>query len=303
MIPSQPIKFDLCITTDWQYDKEFIDIICRLASFRSLSTLVVEPASLAGTLDQLNNGRISFSVLFDRASDTSPQFGQLQEAAQKFGCRIIDPLPAIRWASDKATMHLEFISRGLTTPYTIILPSYKERREPQLEQNELNRLGKPFVIKPANTTGGGIGVVKNAMSMAEVLETRQLYPGDKYLLQEKIKPVELDGRRFWFRCLYVFGRVLPLWWDDLTHIYEILTEQQIERYNLNALLEATKKIAEICGLTFFSTEIAKRENGDLVVVDYVNESCDMRLKSSHFDGVPDEIVEAVADRLISFLFD
>jgi nicotinamidase-related amidase len=31
-----------------------------------------------------------------------------------------------------------------------------------------------------------------------------------------------------------------------------------------------------------------------VVVDYVNEMCDMRLKSQHPDGVPDHIVESIA---------
>jgi len=40
---------------------------------------------------------------------------------------------------------------------------------------------------------------------------------------------------------------------------------------------------------FFSTEIALAKDGRYVVVDYVNDPCDMRPQSKHFDGVPDTI--------------
>ena len=34
-----------------------------------------------------------------------------------------------------------------------------------------------------------------------------------------------------------------------------------------------------------------KQGGTFVIIDYVNEICDMRLKSLHLDGVPDEIVQ------------
>jgi hypothetical protein len=64
------------------------------------------------------------------------------------------------------------------------------------------------------------------------------------------------------------------------------------------------KIYSICKLDFFSSEIAiTYRDGErkFVPVDYVNEMCDMRLKSKAFDGVPDEVVFKVADRIAEFV--
>ena len=39
-----------------------------------------------------------------------------------------------------------------------------------------------------------------------------------------------------------------------------------------------------------------------VVVDYVNEMCDMRLQSIHPDGVPERIVSSISEALVDFTF-
>jgi hypothetical protein len=36
-----------------------------------------------------------------------------------------------------------------------------------------------------------------------------------------------------------------------------------------------------------------------VVIDYVNEICDMRLQSQHYDGVLDEMVRKIAVQIVS----
>jgi len=38
-----------------------------------------------------------------------------------------------------------------------------------------------------------------------------------------------------------------------------------------------------------------------IAIDYVNEVPDMRLKSKAFDGVPDEIVQKIAQRIADFV--
>ncbi len=62
-----------------------------------------------------------------------------------------------------------------------------------------------------------------------------------------------------------------------------------------------KKIAEICKLDFFSTEIALTDGDKFVVVDYVNDMCDMRRKSQHYDGVPDNMVDEITMKLVSYV--
>ena len=158
-------------------------------------------------------------------------------------------------------------------------------------------LGVPFVVKPANTTGGSVGVVADASGPADVLAARRTYPADKYLLQEKVVPETRDGRRFWFRGFYVLGEVHLTWWDDRTHLYAELGPDEAAPLGLDPIYAVVRTIARVSRLRFFSTEVARDAGGRIVVVDYVNDICDMRLRSVHPDGVPDAVVARIADRI------
>ncbi len=81
---------------------------------------------------------------------------------------------------------------------------------------------------------------------------------------------------------------------DLTHLYDRVTPEEEKVFGLERLKDEARKIAEIAGLSFFSTEIAIVDRETFVVVDYVNDQCDMRLKSRFPDGVPDDVVDEIA---------
>ena len=80
----------------------------------------------------------------------------------------------------------------------------------------------------------------------------------------------------------------------MTHIYQPLHGKEMYGHHLEGLVEVTHKIQQVCGLDFFSTEIAITAEKKFVAVDYVNEICDMRLQSQHADGVPDSVVWAIS---------
>jgi hypothetical protein len=290
-------RYDLAITHDWEYDRDFVRLVAESARSRVLDTLLVAPADARRVLEDFRSGAIDFSVLLDRASGSSPEFVELQALALQRCRDVIEGLDKIRWASDKATMHLEFLSAGLHTPHTVILPAYAAQPDIRLTAHELAPLGVPFVIKPANTTGGSVGVVADAAGPADVLAARRTYPADKYLLQEKVIPEVRDGRRFWFRGFYVLGEVYLTWWDDRTHLYAELGYEEAARNGLIPIYGIVRTIARVSRLRFFSTEVARDVGGRIVVVDYVNEICDMRLRSAHADGVPDAVVARIADRI------
>ena len=291
-------KYDLAIAYDWVYDQDFVAMLAREAKQQGLTTLIVDETNLPDVLADVVQQKITLSALIDRASDTSPRFLPLQECLINSGALVIDPLPVIHRASDKATMHLEFIANGLNTPYTIILQPFHEKQDLMLQNEDLVHLGRSFIIKPANTTGGGIGVVSGAETLYDVIISRQEFKKDKYLLQEKVKPLTRDDKRFWFRCFYTSGLINCLWWNEKTHIFAKMTAAEITTYHLKPLFYIVKKIARISHLTFFSSEIVLTHSGQFVIVDYVNDSCDMRLQSKHADGVPDQFVYYIARRLI-----
>jgi len=293
-------RYDLALTFDWEYDGDFIRLVEESSRGHGLRTITIPPADAGRVLQAFRSGELDFRVLLDRASGSSADFISLQALAAERGRDVIESLEKLRWASDKATMHLEFLTAGIHTPYTVILPSHTTMPELALKPEELVPLGLPFVIKPANTTGGSLGVVAAAAGPEDVLAARRTYPADKYLLQEKIVPEIRDGKRFWFRGFYVLGEVYLTWWDDRTHLYAELAFDDVAAHSLGPLYAVVRTIARVSRLRFFSTEIVRDVRGRVLVVDYVNEVCDMRLQSAHPDGVPDAVVGRIANRIAAY---
>ncbi|MCX8057675.1 MAG: hypothetical protein N3F03_08720 [Ignavibacteria bacterium] len=294
-------KFDLAIAYSWEYDDDFIEAIKNLFNERNLSFLPISFDNLNEVINKIEENRVSINYFLDRASDAEEEFIPLAKLIQQKNVFIINQYSNVEFAIDKATMHLEFISNGINTPYTIIISPYKEKKEIELSLEQLAKLGRPFIIKPANTTGGGIGVVMGAETLADVLKARQHLENDKYLLQEKIEPIEVDGKRFWFRSFYAFGKVIHCWWNDLTHVYSEITNEDFVKYNLEEMNSIVKKIHTITNLEFFSTEIALTKENKFIVIDYVNDQCDMRFQSKHYDGVPDNVVYEIINALADFV--
>jgi hypothetical protein len=157
--------YDLALAIDCEHDWDFVRLIEAEARKVSLSTYLIWPDNFDETFQDLKSEKVGFLYLYDRASDTSSNFKSIYDLILDTGGGIFEAWEKIQWASDKATMHLEFISKGILTPYTIILPSFGSKHEIFLTLEDLSNLGRPFIIKPANTTGGGIGVVEGAETL------------------------------------------------------------------------------------------------------------------------------------------
>jgi hypothetical protein len=291
------VRYDLIIAWNWEFDEDFVHGIERECALRGISTYRVDPYNLGEAIDGVREGDILFHAFFDRASDADPAFLKLVEVLRKPDIRVINPHDRVAHAIDKATMHLELITNGIHVPNTIILPPYNTNGRVEITQLDLDRIGIPFVIKPANTTGGGTGVWLDARTIQDVMTARQLHKDDKYLLQEKIVPKMFEGKRAWFRAYCVFDEVIICWWDDTTHMYSELHNTDEQRFGLTGLRGVMRTIQQACKLDFFSSEVAMTEERKYIVVDYVNEVCDMRLQSVHPNGAPDRVVHRIEQRI------
>ena len=304
---AEPTIVDLALAISWEYDEPFAKLVEGAFQGMGMRSYIVRAFNVSETLELLRKKALVFRFLLDRASDEDPAFHPLlywanrPRTGMERRVNIINAPNHLARAADKATMHLELIAHGIHTPYTIIISPYAHKRELELSITELANLGRPFVIKPANTTGGGIGVVTGAESLKDIIAARQHHRNDKYLLQKFITPAMVGDRRAWFRVFYAFGETIVCWWDDLTHVYAEISADEERLLGLEGLHTIGRKISEICSLEFFSSEVALTDDGTPVVVDYVNEMCDMRLKSRHPDGVPDRVVEQIIQALLRFI--
>jgi len=290
-------NYDLCLAWNWEYDVDFVKLLNLACQSHGLSLLQITRDNLLDMMQSITNDEIAFQVFFDRASDADARF-----------------IPVVQWACDHVVHHINFhklacqawdkvamhqvISVSMDTPLTITLPSYDE--QPLLPEIDLSTLGESFTIKPAYG-GGGVGVINEATTLSQVLVARQEFPTQRYLLQAYIIPARLGSRMAWFRVIYCAGMVYPCWWDNYTHIYTHVTSSEETCYNLGSLRSITTSIANLCGLTLFSTEIAITSDGRFLIVDYVNDPIDLRLQSKTFDGVPDDIAEDITERLVEVI--
>ena len=152
------------------------------------------------------------------------------------------------------------------------------------------------MIKPSNG-GGSEGVILGAFSMDQILRARMEFPEQKYLIQETVTPRTIHGQPAWFRVFYAVGKTFPCWWHPLSHVFSAVSLHDENRYELTPLREITQRIASLCKLDWFSTEIALTLE-HFVVVDYVNDGIDTRIQSKAVDGVPDEVMQGVANELV-----
>ncbi len=290
---------NIAITWNWEYDEDFVVAIEQECAKRDISTLRIDEKNLHEIIDHVERGSYSFDVLFDRASDSDTAFVPLVNVLQQHSTRIFNNYYLAERARDKTTMHLELMTAGLFVPHSLIIPPFASQQFLFLTEKEVAELGSPFVIKPANTTGGGFGVHVNGTSLMNIHVARQEHPYDKYMIQEFLHPKIINEKRAWFRVLYAFGEVIPCWWDDTTHVYTEVTAEEEFLFELSTLRNYMHTIQKVCKLDFFSSEIVLTKEHQFVVIDYVNEVCDMRLQSKSVDGVPDDIVERIVTLLVN----
>ena len=289
--------FDLCLAWNWVHDGAFVRILDETCRSRGVSLLQITPDVLPQMIERLGGGDLTFAVLLDRVSEEDPRFVAIAEWARGHEAESVNPYDRARRTWDKVALH-RAIFADINTPYTIILPSH--RAVPALPPVDLAPVGgRGFTIKPA-TGGGGAGVVLSADTFEQILEARKQFPDDEYLLQTRVVPAPLGGQAAWFRVIYSSGEVFPCWWATDTHRYRPLTAAEESHFKLAQLGVLAHDVARHCGLQLFSTEIARAVDGGFLVVDCVNDPIDLRLQSQIPEGVPDQIVQFIAENLASW---
>lgn len=289
---------NLCLPWYWEFDIDFVNFVENACQAQGMTLWQITPENLLESINALYKGERTFGTLLDR-SQGDDRFLPINNWARENNLKRINPPELSLWSEDKATMHLELIHAGLHTPYTILLPPFLE--QPVIPNMDLSPLGSQFVIKPSNE-GGGEGVILGAFSLDQILRARMQFPEQKYLLQATVAPRTIQGRPAWFRVFYSVGKTYPCWWHPLTHVYAAVTPSEENRYELTALHEIAQRIASICRLDWFTTEIALTLD-DFVVVDYVNDQIDTRVQSKAVDGAPDEVIRNVAEQLVKLARD
>ncbi len=292
------IIYPLCIAWNIDIDADFIAIIQQECETRQLPLLLITLGNLRHISYKILRQEIAFDVFLDRASDTDIAFIPMVYWTRDRIRYRINPYETAIGTCDKAAMHHQLARRNISTPATLVLPAWNTSVDPPYF--DLSSLGTPFVVKPARGRGGE-GVELGVSTKKHVQALRQAVPDEAFLVQRFVIPAQLNDRPAWFRIVYCTGTTYLCWWEPETHRYSPVTADEVQRHHLHALETLTQRIAAVCKLDMFSTEIALTEQGEFFVIDYVNDQIDLRMQSKFFDGLPDVIVHDIAHRIIQLV--
>ena len=162
------MQYDLCLPWYWEYDIDFVQMIEHACKEKDVTLWQITPENLLESITALYKDEHSFATILDRSQYDS-RFEPIHRWSKKHHVFRINPAEVSKWSEDKATMHLELISAGIHTPYTVILPPFVE--QPIISEFDLTPLGSQFVIKPTHE-GGSAGVILGAFSMEQILRAR-----------------------------------------------------------------------------------------------------------------------------------
>ncbi|MCD4780074.1 MAG: hypothetical protein K8S27_05940 [Candidatus Omnitrophica bacterium] len=282
---------------------DFIRSLKAECKSQQLSFLWIHEDNVRDIVKKLESHAIEVHVLLDIGATyhlDKDWYARVCYAVKDAGGVVINDPDRTKSAIDKSVMHFELQHANIPTPYTIVVRNW-EPHSFRLTAEEKQRLGVPFVIKPALGYARK-GVICDARpTIREIADARNFDRGDNFLLQKKIEPYQFGEKRSWFRVLNVFDTIVPCWWDDRRNVYDHIDYEEFNRFRLLPLVKMTAQIAAISRMAWFSTEIAfEKKNGKarFVVIDYVNDQCDMTTKSESKTGVPDDVVHFVAESIV-----
>ncbi len=294
--------FDLAMTHGLDSDDFFIHRIQERCAQLGMNFFLIEPIWLEPFRFQFEQGNLSVRVLLNMHSEhhnpSDPFLRLIHSAAEKGVMMIDDPRVALD-AFDKARFHARLVREGMPVPTTVIV-GHEELSGYEFTPGLFAALGSTFVIKPAKGYGRR-GVVLNASAPEDLRRSAAAWPDSHYLLQERIRPRLVNDQPMYFRAFHVFGKIHVCLWNCFTDAYsrEIDSTDAEFKDCHGRITELVNKLASLCGMKFFSTEIAIDGENKIFLIDYVNDQCHMLTKSSSpGNGVPDDLVRAVAFGLV-----
>jgi len=297
-------RYDFGLTWVNSPNEKFVTWLKKACKSCHMNMLLCSPDNVRSVVRDIEEGSLRIRFLLDNEAsynDPIDMFARLCYAVKDKGDYVVCDPDHARAASNKAITHYDLIRAGINVPYTVIVRNW----QPDtfcLSASEKKELGEEFIIKPASGFGQK-GIIKNAKgSISEIASARNFNRGDNFLLQKKVEPLILGDDMAWFRIYYLFGEVIPCWWNTDTGKYRHVTLKEFDAYKLMPLVGIITEIADITRLEFFSSEIAliKTDKGTrkFVAVDYVNDQPELCVRPQAINGPLEDVTEHIATKCV-----
>ncbi|HSI32643.1 MAG: hypothetical protein ACAI43_14010 [Phycisphaerae bacterium] len=301
---SGPAYVDFVIGIDFLHNhSKLVQMFYKACSAYGVSMLLANKHNVRELAAQAKAGKIRPHVYLDLCSATNKEFGELLKAFAGAGVYTIGSPEKLDLWTWKARAQKPLEQAGMPVPPTVLVKAGEPSRD--LTAEERAAVGEKVVIKPSWGVAQ-LGVVVGARPTAEAIEkARQFAPDDDYLVQRLIKWERCGERSAYVRGYNVCGTRTLLWWSPETRMYDMVTWDDVRRYDLMGALDLVDRMSRLTGMEFFSSEIAITNGVNqprFVLIDYCNDQCDLNPVSVQADGPPDEWSAWAVERLAEFVW-
>jgi len=294
------VPYDIVLSSPYRNYDFFAHRMRELCGQLNLTFFTADPVWVKEFLQKLQQKEIEVRVLMDLGADQyvpDDPYLLLAREVKRQGGEVIDDPDNGAIMAHKSRFHKILLENHIPVPDTVIV-NRSELDRFKITDNIKCQLGVPFVVKPA-WGDSSVGVIMDGYSEDDLRSSAEQAPNsDSFLIQRRLKPKQLEGRSAWFRIFYVFGEVIPCWWDPASHEYQLVTPAQQRCYKLAPLRRIVRAIARVSKMKKFTSEICLNEDGQFFAVDYLNADPDMNPRSFYPNGVPDEVVRHIVWLLV-----
>ena len=268
-----------------------------------LSCQLVNSSNVERMLEEVEAGRFRPNVYLDLSSRPDDVFEKLLYAAARAGAHTMRNPEHTKWVL-KSQSHPKLLAAGLPLPPTVILKSGEPDRE--LTAEERAAIGDRTVIKPSFGEAAKGCLIGIEPTLANIKQARDYERNFDWLIQKMITWTKLGDRPAYLRAFNVCGHRTLMWWamERKEKPYDLLTWDDLRKYDLMGAVEIIDRVAEVTGMDFFSTEIAiTKESGPnrFVMIDYVNDQCDMDPTDNPYSP-PEPFCRFICQRLAEFTY-
>lgn len=238
-------NYDIVVSSPFPNYDFFSHRMMELCGQMNLTYFMVNDVWIHEFLEKVEAGDIEVRVLLDLTANQPMEddpYTRLARKVKRRGGRVLDDPEKTAIVAHKGKFHRTLVDAGVPVPETEIV-SREELKDFKITDALRERLGVPFVVKPA-WGDSGIGVVVNATSEADLERSAREAPNsDAFLLQQMVHPRQLGKHKGWFRLYYICGRVIPCWWNPDSHEYHLVTPTQQRNHKLGPLKQIMTGIA------------------------------------------------------------
>jgi len=300
---AQAMRYELGFNWGGRKDSIFVQEIARAARRYRIRWVCVPKLHAVKLQRGVEQERVKIGVFLNTQADGvnlgSPAM-LLCRTLKEHNTLVIEDPDDIKTYADKG-LQLGYLQRaGLPVPKHYVIEDWKRNKRPRTIARNIT-LDSKWVARSATGMNRQLFLISSAKSMTRALAKAGFKPGNRILIHRNYAPLIEGSRELRFRVWYLFGHLVPCWYQKGVLMPEMLRTGDISSPHFGQLVYLMGKIAEITLLDWFVTEMVvskEQKKKALIIREPANALAGIGPGNKPLNSVPREVLRIAAHRIV-----